>query len=203
MKLALLLALIGATACGSSARFDPIALGDVPVGVQGICGNTEILGRSETPINEGACGISNPVRVYAVSGVRLNAQPVLNCRTARTLNEWVVEKAGPISASAGEQLSNLRVVASYACRTRNHQAGAKLSEHAKGNAIDIAEISFASGKSVSVLDDWGKGRDGQMLKAFHEGACGIFGTVLGPESDPFHRDHFHFDTAKHRSAYCR
>jgi len=35
-------------------------------------------------------------------------------------------------------------------------------------------------------------------------ACGPFGTVLGPESNRFHRDHFHFDTARYRSgSYCR
>lgn len=43
-----------------------------------------------------------------------------------------------------------------------------------------------------------------FLRAVHEGACKIFGTVLGPESNAAHRDHFHLDLAKRRSsAYCR
>jgi len=38
----------------------------------------------------------------------------------------------------------------------------------------------------------------------HRAACGPFGTVLGPNADRFHQDHFHFDTARHRSGpYCR
>lgn len=196
-------ALAVAAACGGSARFDPIALSDVPEGVVGICGNREILGKTAEPVRNGACGIAEPVRVYAVSGVRLNAQPLLNCRTARALNSWVVETAGPVAASAGERLERLRVVASYACRTRNHQPGAKLSEHAKGNAIDIAAVSFASGKTITVLDDWDKGQAGDILRAYHKGACGTFGTVLGPDSDRFHQDHFHFDTARYSRPYCR
>jgi len=36
-----------------------------------------------------------------------------------------------------------------------------------------------------------------FLKRLHRGACGVFGTVLGPEANEAHRDHFHFD-AKER-----
>lgn len=196
--------LIFAAACsGSSGRFVPVALTDLPSDVGAVCGNSAILGRKATPVANGRCGISDPVRLYAVSGVRLSAQPLLNCKTAKALNEWVTDAAGPAVAKTGEQLSGLHVVASYACRTRNNQRGAKLSEHAKGNAIDIAALRFASGGSASVLNDWGKGREGDLLREVHKGACGIFGTVLGPKSDRFHQDHFHFDTANQRRPYCR
>jgi len=193
-----------AAACGGSAgAFDPIKLKDVPNDVVKICGDSAILGKKVAPVSRGACGIAAPVRVYAVSGVRLSAQPLVNCKTAKALNNWVTQKAGPITASAGERLAKLNVVASYACRTRNHQPGAKLSEHARGNAIDIAAVEFESGKRLTVLNDWGKGRDGKLLAAYHSGACGIFGTVLGPKSDRFHQDHFHFDTANYSRPYCR
>jgi hypothetical protein len=44
----------------------------------------------------------------------------------------------------------------------------------------------------------------RALRQMHRAACGTFGTVLGPESDRFHQDHFHFDTARHRGGpYCR
>lgn len=196
--------LILAAACGSSSgSFDPVKLSYIPDGVGAICGNSAILGEPVAPVSRGACGISSPVRVYAVSGVRMNAKPLLNCKTAKALNNWVTQKAGPITASAGERLSKLNVVASYACRPRNNRPGAKLSEHARGNAIDIAAFEFESGKRLTVLNDWGKGRDGKLLAAFHSGACGIFGTVLGPKSDRYHQDHFHFDTAKYRRPYCR
>ena len=104
----------------------------------------------------------------------------------------------------GGGLSGLRVAAHYACRTRNHQPGALISEHGKGKAIDIAALQLRDGSEISVLDDWGQGPKGRVLRQVHRQACGPFGTVLGPESDRFHRDHFHFDTARHRGGpYCR
>jgi hypothetical protein len=110
----------------------------------------------------------------------------------------------PTVGRTGGGVANLRVVASYACRTRNSQAGARLSEHARGNAIDIAGIGLADGSELTVLSDWGSGREGRILRQLHAEACGPFGTVLGPNSDRFHRDHFHFDTATYRSGrYCR
>ena len=57
---------------------------------------------------------------------------------------------------------------------------------------------------MTILNDWNRGTHGKALVKSHAAACGIFGTVLGPRSDGYHRDHFHFDTANYRSgAYCR
>jgi len=56
---------------------------------------------------------------------------------------------------------------------------------------------------MTVLTDW-NGQYARQLRAMWEAACGPFGTVLGPEADRFHADHFHFDTADYRSgSYCR
>lgn len=42
-----------------------------------------------------------------------------------------------------------------------------------------------------------------FLKEIHSGACGIFSTVLGPEANRAHHDHFHFDLKQRRgAAYC-
>jgi hypothetical protein len=42
-----------------------------------------------------------------------------------------------------------------------------------------------------------------FLRRLHRGACGPFGTVLGPEANEAHRDHFHLDLApRRRSAFC-
>ena len=49
-----------------------------------------------------------------------------------------------------------------------------------------------------------KSVEGAFLRRLHRGACGTFGTVLGPEANEAHRDHFHFDLAQRRhSAYCQ
>lgn len=42
-----------------------------------------------------------------------------------------------------------------------------------------------------------------FLRRLHKGACGTFGTVLGPEANEAHRNHFHFDLApRRRSSFC-
>jgi hypothetical protein len=150
------------------------------------------------------CGIADPVRLRVVDGVPLSTPATINCATARALQTWLREGVIPAVGRTGGGVASLRVAASYACRTRNHRAGARLSEHATGNAIDISAIGLADGTEISVLDDWGRDRGGRILRQVHSAACGPFGTVLGPNSDRFHRDHFHFDVASYRSgAYCR
>jgi hypothetical protein len=43
-----------------------------------------------------------------------------------------------------------------------------------------------------------------FLKRVHKEACRYFGTVLGPEANEAHRNHFHFDLAPRKhSNYCR
>lgn len=43
-----------------------------------------------------------------------------------------------------------------------------------------------------------------FLHRVHAGACDVFGTVLGPEANDAHRDHFHLDMkARRHRAYCQ
>lgn len=171
-----------------------------------VCGDRAIRGQAVARIRGriSACGIAKPVRITEVDGVRLSTAATLDCTTAKALKRWVHNGAKPAVGRMGGGIKSLRVVAHYACRTRNNQAGAKISEHAKGRAIDIAAINLNNGTSITVLTDWRKGRQGRVLKRMHKAACGIFGTVLGPNANRYHRDHFHFDTARHRSgSYCR
>lgn len=171
-----------------------------------VCGSSDIIGIAQEPITSSVsrqCGISQPVRVFEVSGVTMAQRPLLNCPAARALNRWVDRSAKPEIRGIGERLEGLRVVAHYACRTRNSQRGARISEHGKGNAIDIAGFRLTSGEEISVLKDWGVGKGGRALAAMRRGACGPFGVVLGPGSDRFHRDHFHFDISNLGRRYCR
>jgi hypothetical protein len=99
----------------------------------------------------------------------------------------------------GGGLAGLQVMGHYSCRPRNNQAGARLSEHGKGHAIDIGALVLADGSRLSVAGDWPDG----ALRDTHRAACGIFNTTLGPGSDGFHEDHLHYDTASGRGPYCR
>ncbi|WP_436398020.1 extensin-like domain-containing protein [Roseobacter sp. S98] len=171
-----------------------------------ICGNPDVqgvsIGRVSSPTR--GCGIPEAVRVRAVSGISLSPAAVMDCRTALTLNHWVQESAVPRLRDTGGGLKAMRVIGHYACRTRNNRSGARISEHGKGKAIDISGFRLRDDTELTVLRDWNSKRGFLPLKSMHRDACGIFGTVLGPGSDRFHQDHFHFDTARHfNGAYCR
>jgi hypothetical protein len=164
-----------------------------------VCGDLDIQGEEAGPVpgRISGCGIDGAVRVTSVSGVRLSQPALINCPTAKALNNWVRKGVQP---AFRKRVVELRVAAHYACRPRNNQSGAKISEHGRGKAIDISGFVLKNGEIVTVLNDWGS----RPLKKAHRAACGPFGTVLGPNSDRFHRDHFHLDTARHRGGpYCR
>lgn len=168
----------------------------------GICATSDIQGEvvGVVPGRIKGCGVKNAVRVRSVSGVALSQGAVMDCTTAKALNTWVKKGVLP----AYRNIATLRVAAHYACRTRNNRPGAKISEHGKGHAIDISGFTMKDGRVVTLLGHWGRGADGRKLAQMHRAACGPFGTVLGPNSDRYHKDHFHFDTARYRGGpYCR
>ncbi|MGC1487221.1 MAG: extensin family protein [Albidovulum sp.] len=171
----------------------------------GICGVSSIKGQAIKPIRaklEG-CGLKDGVVVTSVSGVALSTPAKIDCTTAKALNAWVEGAVLPSVGKLGGGVAKINIAASYACRARNNRKGGKISEHGKGRAVDISAIVLQNGKVISVLKDWGSGKRGKILKKIRKSACGPFSTVLGPGSDRFHRDHFHFDTARGRGPYCR
>ena len=89
-------------------------------------------------------------------------------------------------------------IAAYECRGRNRIVGAKLSEHGKGNAIDVRSFKLANGTVVELTDP-------QVAKDFRErlrkSTCARFNTVLGPGSDGYHENHVHVDLAERRGGY--
>ena len=144
------------------------------------------------------------MRITSVSGVAVTGKPTVDCATAKALNDWVRSGVMPAVGRTGGGLAQVHVIASYSCRTRNNQRGAKLSEHALGHAVDVSGVTLKDGTTLTVLDHWRSGRYGKLVKAMHRAACGPFGTVLGPNADRYHQDHFHLDTARYRSgSYCR
>lgn len=170
-----------------------------------ICGDTAIRGEELARIRSSikGCGIAEPVRVRAVDGVQLSRPATMDCKTAVALRKWVAKGLKPAFGKSGGGVVRLEVAADYSCRTRNGRAGAKISEHGRGRAIDIAGVTLANGKTISVQRDYRKSA-GKPLRIAHKAACGVFGTTLGPGSDGFHEDHLHFDTARYRGGpYCK
>lgn len=172
----------------------------------GVCGDPKIKGTQvgSVPGRIRGCGVKQAVRITSVSGVALSTGAVMDCGTAKALRKWVDTGVKPAVGKRGGGVASLKVAAHYACRTRNNRKGAKISEHGKGRAIDISAITMRDGSQITVLKGWRSKRDRTALKRMHKAACGPFGTVLGPDADRYHQDHFHFDTARYRSgSYCK
>ena len=180
---------------------DPRAPRDGSVcGVRGIRG----VAIAPVPAKLPGCGIAQPVRVSAVAGVSLSQPSVMDCTTAEALNDWVENGVLPEIGRRGGGAASLRVIAGYSCRPRNNKPGARISEHGKGRAIDISGVVLQNGDFLGVLEGWPTRREGRILRALFRAACGPFGTVLGPDADRFHKNHFHLDTARYRGGpYCR
>jgi hypothetical protein len=164
--------------------------------------------KSLPPIRQGVCGTPAPVQVKYLNHVpRVEIRPAatMSCPLTAALDRWMREVVQP-RAKDLLHATVIRVVnlAAYDCRTRYNNASARMSYHAYAEAIDIAEFVTAKGERVNLLAHWDAGDErAQFLRDIHAGACKIFGTVLGPEANEAHSNHFHVDIAKRRhSAVC-
>ena len=158
----------------------------------------------------GSCGALHPIKVTeAANGVTLSPGATLSCPMIPAVNAWLNETVQPAArVHLGVAVSELSVAASYVCRNRNNQKRAKKSEHAYANAIDISAFVTRDGRRITVRDGWQGAEDEKMfLRKVHKDACIHFTTVLGPDGDKYHQDHFHFDLAKRgrkgNARYCR
>lgn len=168
-----------------------------------VCGDPGLFGTRVAAIDgPGGCGIARPVRLERAAGVALEPPPVIACPTALALKAWLEESAKPAFTGAGPPLAGLDIAAGYVCRSVNGQSDAKLSEHARGRALDVMRFRLADGTVAPVETAWRGRPRGGLLRRIHAAACGIFGTTLGPDSDRHHDDHFHFDIADRRRPYC-
>jgi hypothetical protein len=155
------------------------------------------------PISSGQCEAEDVVRVDAVvahDGRRIAITPpaTLRCPMAETVIHWVRDELTSIAAEFGGPLKSLMVDTSYECRSRNHVAGAKLSEHGRANAIDVRGFTLADGTVVELTSPALKK---EKLYLLREAACDRFTTVLGPGSDTYHENHVHFDIIERRGGY--
>lgn len=131
------------------------------------------------------------------STVTFAPAPTLQCGMAEAVAEWVRSDVAEATVGLGAPLVAIADNDSYHCRPRNNVAGAKLSEHGTGNAIDITAVTLRNGRVLNLTDR-------MVAKPFREWmrmtACGRFTTVLGP-GEPYHADHIHLDLAERGNGY--
>ena len=149
------------------------------------------------------CGTFIPVRLTAVrlaDGRMIPLKPaaISRCEMTVAAATWMSEALAPAVAAAGGELTAIRIADSYNCRPRNRVAGAKMSEHGRGNAVDVGGFELGDGRVWTVA----KGGLPMALRAsMKDSACTRFATVLGPGSDGYHEDHIHVDLAQRRNDF--
>lgn len=147
------------------------------------------------------CGTERPFEVIAVNDGRIRLKPaaLLRCPMIPQVERWMRETVTPASHHYfGAPVVEISVAASYSCRPMNHVSGARLSEHGYANALDVAAFTLGDGRKITVKRGWnGEVVEQAFLREVHRGACREFSTVLGPNYDRNHHDHFHVDLARH------
>jgi hypothetical protein len=147
------------------------------------------------------CGAEMPFEMSAANNGRVRLEPAasLRCPMIPQIDSWVKDVVEPAARYYFRQdLVAIKVLASYSCRPMNSVEGAQISEHAYANAIDIGGFTLANGETISVLRDWnGSERERAFLRRVHDGSCDYFTTVLSPNYNRLHANHFHLDLAHH------
>ncbi|PXA89249.1 extensin [Nostoc sp. 3335mG] len=150
------------------------------------------------------CGYDDAVRMLGGGSRTIAIRPDVGvtCRVATGMALWEWQVVQPAAQKHfGTPVTRIDNFGSYNCRRMYGRDSGAFSEHATANALDIAAFLLADGRRVSVVGDWtaGQGQDAAAKAAFlrdvRDGACDIFSTVLSPDYNAAHRDHFHFDQA--------
>ena len=155
----------------------------------------------------GGCQTIDTVKLMQFSTEASNLG-AMTCPLAASFTAWAKYAVRPAAKQyLGSEVVRIETFGTYNCRNVNGARSGKLSEHAYGNAVDVAAFILKDGRRISVLNGWsGKADERAFLRRLHESACKRFGTVLGPNYNSAHANHFHFDmgkTMKDGSTYCR
>lgn len=119
----------------------------------------------------------------------------MSCPLTAAVYMWERHIAMPAAqAILGEDIASIETFGSYACRRVNNASTGRWSEHASGDAVDIAGFRLANGRTISVDRHFGmETAEGRFLETVRDGACDLFSATLSPDYNALHKDHFHFD----------
>ncbi|MCW3834551.1 extensin family protein [Sphingomonas canadensis] len=140
-------------------------------------------------------------------GVPVTGLKEMRCPLARAFTAWVRHAVAPAAWQVlGSRLVRVETYGTYACRGvvgRGAQGAAKLSEHGRGNAVDVSAFVLADGRRITIETGWGS-PDLQIrafLQTIHKSACRRFQTVLSPDYNAAHYNHLHLDMGT--GPFCR
>ena len=153
----------------------------------------------------GGCSTTNSVRLEGLGGdsgeFTVTNLGAVACPLAKSFAGWArfgVDRAA--RQIFGSPLQRIETMGSYSCR--NVAGTGRLSAHSRAEAIDVSGFVLADGRRISVEAGWNASpQEREFLRVIHASACKRFGTVLGPEYNAAHRNHFHLEHGGNR--YCR
>lgn len=163
--------------CRAVLERSEIAFMALPAAGEGACRREDRTVLGETPLAPGA--------------------PPATCAVDAALVLWLRQGVEPAAeALLGSPVARVEHFGAYSCRRLYGRDEGSWSEHATGNAIDIAAFVLADGRRIIVARDWtGDGAEAVFLRQARDEACEVFGTVLSPDYNAAHADHLHFDQA--------
>ena len=141
--------------------------------------------------------------VAAFGPVAMKPAATLACPIVSALDRWLADSVQPAAMRwFGARVVEIRQISAYSCRGMNGNSRAHISEHAFGNALDIAGFTLADGRHISVKDGWkGVPEEQGFLRDVQAAACQQFSTVLAPGSNVYHYDHIHVDLMRRASQH--
>ncbi|WP_201864481.1 extensin-like domain-containing protein [Microvirga soli] len=152
-------------------------------------------------VQEGRCSIENPVLLLSLpNNVEVAPASLMACPVAESLSRWVSEVVAPEAERQFQSApTKLLIGTSYQCRDQRN--GARLSEHALGNGVDVMGFEFAKRSPLAIASQSESSPEANFQSAIQKAACPIFNTVLGPGSDADHGDHLHLDLRARKGDY--
>jgi hypothetical protein len=144
------------------------------------------------------CGYDDAVRFAGGGALGIGYRPAdlgTSCRVAAGLALWEWHVVQPAALEHfGQKVTAIEHFGSYSCRRIYGRSDGQWSEHATANAVDIAAFRLEDGSRISIVGDWDdEGERSAFLREVRDGACKLFSSVLSPDYNAAHRDHFHFD----------
>ncbi|MFC0204948.1 extensin-like domain-containing protein [Novosphingobium soli] len=166
------------------------------------------------PAGEGACRRDDRKRLSAPAHLDVALRPggaQATCAIDAGLARWLRHGVQPAAeATLGSRVVRIEHLGTANCRRIGGGEEGNWSEHARGNAIDIAGFVLADGRRISVLRDWtASGASDVSASAFlhtvRDAACANFATVLSPDYNAAHANHLHLDQARRSAGWsaCR
>ena len=139
----------------------------------------------------------------AVAPVAVSPAATLACPMVSELDRWITGAVQPAALRwFGSPVAEITQISAYSCRGMNGNPRAHISEHAFGNALDIAAFTLADGRKITVKNGWrGLPEEQGFLRDVQGAACDQFTTVLAPGSNVFHYDHIHVDLMRRRDGH--